>query len=145
MIRIQHADFDVASETAALATDDASIGAIATFTGLVRADNGLTALILEHYPAMTEREIARHVDEAQKRWPLLRVTIIHRIGRLKPGERIVFVGVAAAHRRAAFEACAFLIDYLKVRAPFWKQEERGGRTVWVEAKNSDDDASKRWR
>jgi molybdopterin synthase catalytic subunit len=144
MIRVQHEDFDAASEAAALAKHD-GIGAVATFTGFVRADEGLIALILEHYPAMTEREIARHVDEAQNRWPLLGTTVIHRIGRLTPGERIVFVAVAAAHRSAAFEACEFLMDYLKVHAPFWKQEERESGTAWVEAKNSDDAAAKRWR
>ncbi len=144
MIRIQQEDFDTASETAALA-NDASIGAVATFTGFVRDDNGLTALTLEHYPAMTEREIARHVDEAQRRWPLLGVTVIHRIGRLAPGDRIVFVAVASAHRHTAFEACAFLMDYLKVHAPFWKQEERDGNTAWIEAKKRDDEAAKRWR
>jgi molybdopterin synthase catalytic subunit len=144
MIRVQHEDFDVVAETAPL-TKHAGVGAVATFTGFVRADDGLIALILEHYPAMTEREIARHVDDAQHRWPLLGVSVIHRIGRLTPGERIVFVAVAAAHRRAAFEACEFLMDYLKVHAPFWKQEERNRGTVWIEAKNTDDDAAKGWR
>jgi molybdopterin synthase catalytic subunit len=145
MIRIQQDHFDVGAEIAALTKGRANIGAVATFTGHVRADDGLTALILEHYPAMTEREIARHVVEAQKKWPLLDVTIIHRVGRLTPGAQIVFVGVATAHRSAAFEACEFLMDYLKVHAPFWKQEERASGTVWVEAKASDDDAARRWR
>ncbi|HTT98417.1 MAG TPA: molybdenum cofactor biosynthesis protein MoaE [Rhizomicrobium sp.] len=145
MIRIGHDDFDVGVEIAALTAKRHDVGAVATFTGHVRTDDGLIALILEHYPAMTEREIARHVAEAEGKWPLLGTSVIHRTGRLTPGERIVFVGVAAAHRRAAFEACEFLMDYLKVRAPFWKQEERASGNIWVEAKASDDDAAGRWR
>jgi molybdopterin synthase catalytic subunit len=141
MIRVQKEDFDAAAELAAL---ERRAGAIATFTGYVRAEDGLKALILEHYPAMTKREIARHVAEAERKWPLLGVTVIHRIGRLEPGARIVFVAVASSHRRAAFEACEFLMDYLKIHAPFWKQEEREDATRWVEAKASDDDAAKRW-
>ena len=144
MIRIEHEDFDVAAELAAL-SNNPGVGAVATFTGFVRDDDGLVALTLEHYPDMTEREIARHADEAKTRWPLLGITIIHRVGRLTPRERIVFVGVAAAHRGVAFEACEFLMDYLKVHAPFWKQEERASGTAWVEAKTSDDAAAKRWR
>lgn len=145
LIKIQQDDFDIGAEMAALAARSGDVGALATFTGHVRTDNGLTALTLEHYPAMTEREIARHIGEAEKRWPLLGVTIIHRVGRLTPGARIVFVAVAASHRGAAFEACAFLMDYLKVHAPFWKQEQRDGSTAWVEAKVTDDDAAGRWR
>jgi len=143
MIRVQPEDFDTAAEIARL-NASTDVGAVATFTGHVRADDGLIALTLEHYPAMTEREIARHAAEAEKRWPLLGITIIHRVGRLVPGDRIVFVGVASSHRQAAFEACAFLMDYLKVHAPFWKQEEREGGTRWVEAKSTDDDAARRW-
>jgi len=142
-ISIQESDFNLASEIAALNAD--GIGAIATFTGLVRPDDNLTSLTLEHYPQMTEREIARIADDAQTRWPLLAVTIVHRIGRLTPGDNIVFVGVAAAHRSAAFAACEFLMDYLKTNAPFWKQEERGGASSWVEAKSSDDRAAERWQ
>ncbi len=145
LIRIQTQDIDIASEMAALSTRSGDAGAIATFAGHVRADNGLTALMLEHYSGMTEREIARHVSEAEKRWPLLGVTIIHRIGRMPVGARIVFVAVAASHRSPAFEACEFLMDYLKVHAPFWKQEERGGAATWVEARTSDDDAAGRWK
>lgn len=145
LVKIQPEDFDVASETAGLHARSGDVGAIATFTGHVRADGGLTALTLEHYPAMTAREIARHAVQAQSLWPLLGVTIIHRVGRLTPGERIVFVAVAASHRRAAFEACEFLMDYLKVHAPFWKQEERGSATTWVEANDKDDKAANRWR
>jgi len=144
-IRIQHDDFDAAAECAALSDGNANIGAIATFTGLVRGDGGLTAMTLEHYPGMTEREIARHVAEAKTRWPLLGVTIIHRIGRLLPGERIVLVAVASSHRKAAFEACEFLMDYLKTNAPFWKQEERGSAAKWVDAKASDDAAVEKWK
>ncbi|HEY5338773.1 MAG TPA: molybdenum cofactor biosynthesis protein MoaE [Rhizomicrobium sp.] len=142
-IRIQTEDFDSAAEISALSKLP-NTGAVATFTGLVRPDNGMTALMLEHYPRMTEREIARIADEAAKRWPLLGVTVIHRIGRLVPGEQIVLVAVSASHRAAAFSACEFLMDYLKTRAPFWKQEERGGEPHWVEAKLSDDDAARRW-
>ncbi|HWD49436.1 MAG TPA: molybdenum cofactor biosynthesis protein MoaE [Rhizomicrobium sp.] len=141
-ISIQTNDCDLASEIAVLNAD--GVGAVATFSGLVRPDDNLTALILEHYPQMTEREIARIVDEAQSRWPLIAVTIIHRIGRLTPGENIVFVGVSASHRSAAFAACEFLMDFLKTKAPFWKQEERGGASTWVEAKTSDDHAAERW-
>ena len=143
MIRVQPEDFDAATEIARL-NASTDVGAVATFTGHVRADDGLIALTLEHYPAMTEREIARHVAEAQSRWPLLGVTIIHRVGRLIPGDRIVFVGVASSHRHAAFEACEFLMDYLKVHAPFWKQEERAGGASWVEAKSTDEKAAGRW-
>jgi len=143
MIRVQPEDFDTAAEIARL-NASTDTGAVATFTGHVRADDGLIALTLEHYPAMTEREIARHVTQAESRWPLLGVTIVHRVGRLIPGDRIVFVGVASSHRHAAFEACEFLMDYLKIHAPFWKQEERAGGTRWVEAKSADDEAARRW-
>jgi molybdopterin synthase catalytic subunit len=145
MIRVGPGDFDAAAELAALQAEAGDAGAVATFTGHVRGEDGLIALILEHYPAMTEREIARHVDEARKKWPLLGVRVIHRVGRLVPGERIVFVATASAHRRAAFEACEFLMDYLKAHAPFWKQEERVDGARWVEAKASDDIAAKRWK
>jgi len=142
-IRIQNEDFDIGAEIAKLGHD--GTGAVATFTGFVRPDGGLGALILEHYPQMTEREIARIAEDAQTRWPLLGVTIIHRVGRLAPGEKIVFVAVAAAHRGAAFQACEFLMDYLKTKAPFWKQEERGPAATWVEARHTDEQAAGRWR
>jgi len=142
-IHIQHEDFDVADEIAALSGDE--IGAVASFVGSVRGGDGLLSLTLEHYPGMTEREIGRIAEEARARWKPASITIIHRIGRLTVGERIVLVAVAAAHRGDAFEACQFLMDYLKTRAPFWKQEERGGATQWVEAKTSDDAAAERWR
>ena len=142
-IHIQNEDFDLNDEIEALAGD--GTGAVATFVGLVRGGDGLTALTLEHYPGMTEREIARIAQEAQGRWTLSGITIIHRIGRLEVGERIVLVAVAAAHRGSAFEACQFLMDYLKTRAPFWKQEERDGTSAWVEARGSDSAAADRWR
>jgi molybdopterin synthase catalytic subunit len=145
MIRIQTDDFDIAEECEKLTAGRAEIGAVVTFTGLVRGDDSLSALMLEHYPGMTEREIARHIEEAQQRWPILDVAIIHRVGRLLPGERIVLVAVASAHRGAAFECAEFLMDYLKTRAPFWKQEQRGSETKWVDAKLSDEDAAIRWR
>jgi molybdopterin synthase catalytic subunit len=144
-ISIRQEDFDVGEEVEALTAGRTDAGAIVTFTGHVRNDDGLAALTLEHYPGMTEREIAGHVREAETRWPLLGVTVIHRIGRLEPGARIVLVAVAASHRKAAFEAAEFLMDYLKTHAPFWKQEERGGRKTWVAAKDSDDTAAWRWR
>ncbi|MGC8536786.1 MAG: molybdenum cofactor biosynthesis protein MoaE [Rhizomicrobium sp.] len=144
-ISVQEADFDSAAEALTLTSGRNDIGAVVTFEGRVRADNGLTALRLEHYPGMTEAEIARHVDTAQARWPLLGVRIIHRIGRLGPGARIVLVITAAAHRRGAFEAADFLMDYLKTRAPFWKQEQYGDDARWVDAKLSDLDAARRWQ
>jgi molybdopterin synthase catalytic subunit len=142
-VRIQSEDFDPGAEMTAL--EAARPGAIASLVGLVREDNGLVAMTLEHYHDFALREIGAHVAEARKRWPLLGVRVIHRMGRLTPGERIVFVGVASAHRQAAFEAAQFLMDYLKTRAPFWKLEERGARADWVEARGEDDDAVKRWR
>ncbi|HEY1709983.1 MAG TPA: molybdenum cofactor biosynthesis protein MoaE [Rhizomicrobium sp.] len=144
-IRIQREDFDAGAEIAALSDGHDDIGAVASFVGVVRGDDGLAALHLEHYPAMTEIEIAKIAAEAQARWPLGGITIVHRIGRLAVGERVVLVAVASSHRKAAFEACAFLMDYLKTRAPFWKQEERGGEAGWVEAKASDDAEAARWK
>ena len=142
-IHIQAEDFDLSDEIEALA--DETCGAVASFVGLVRGGDDLAALTLEHYPGMTEQEIGRMVGEARTRWTLGGVTVIHRVGRLAAGERIVLVAVAAPHRRAAFEACEFLMDYLKTRAPFWKCEERGDGAAWVEARASDDDAARRWR
>lgn len=144
-IRVQREDFDAGAEIAALSRGNATVGAVASFVGIVRGDDGLTALELEHYPAMTEAEIAKIVAEAEQRWTLTDVTVIHRTGRLPVGEQVVFVGVASSHRGAAFEACEFLMDYLKTRAPFWKQEERGGAGAWVEAKSSDDAQAARWK
>ena len=113
--------------------------------GIVRGDDALTAMTLDHYPGMSEKEIAGHVAEAKRRWPILAVRVVHRVGRLTPGERIVFVGVSSAHRGAAFEAAEFLMDYLKTRAPFWKLEERASGSTWVEAKAADDKSAERWR
>jgi len=144
-IRIQTEDFDPGTEIAALEKAAGTAGAIASFLGLVRGDDGLAAMTLEHYPAFALREIAAHVAEAKSRWPLLDVRVVHRVGRLVPGERIVFVGVASAHRQAAFEAAEFLMDYLKTRAPFWKLEEGRDGARWVEAKAEDDAAATRWR
>jgi molybdopterin synthase catalytic subunit len=146
-IRLQREDFDAAAEAAQIACGRTDIGAVVTFTGICRdheAGRGVTALTLEHYPGMAEEEIARHVAEAERRWPLLGVTVIHRYGRLVPGDNIVLVVTAAAHRAAAFAAADFLMDYLKTRAPFWKQEERAGGSAWVAAKETDDTAAERW-
>lgn len=144
-IRIQAEDFDPGAETEALTKGRRDVGAVVTFIGIVRGDDELKAMRLEHYPAMTSREIEAHIDEAKQRWPLLGVRVVHRIGALKPGENIVFVGVASAHRRAAFEAADFLMDYLKTNAPFWKFEERGEGGNWVETRGEDEEALKRWR
>jgi molybdopterin synthase catalytic subunit len=146
-IRIQAGDFDVAAETAALTQDRADIGAVVAFTGLCRDEGGrLAALELEHYPKMAEAEVARVVEEARRRWPLAGVTVIHRHGTIAPGQNIVLVLTASTHRQAAFEAAAFLMDFLKTRAPFWKREhlKDGSTGGWVEAKDADDDAAARW-
>lgn len=145
MIRIEvgEADFDAATCLAEL--ERLGGGAVASFTGIVRGGEGLLSMRLDHYPAMTHMQIARIVDDARERWPLLGVTVLHRVGELRPGDRIVFVGVASAHRAAALEACAFLIDWLKTNAPFWKKESFGdGATRWVEARVEDDSARERW-
>ena len=147
-IRIQREPFDIAAETAELTRGRTDIGAVVTFTGVCRGDeNGkpITALTLEHYPGMAEAEIGRHVAEASQRWPLLGVTVIHRYGRIEPGEDIVLVVTASSHREAALAAADFLMDFLKTRAPFGKQVERAGDRNWVEAKQSDDAAAERWR
>jgi molybdopterin synthase catalytic subunit len=146
-IRLQREAVDVAAEAAMLTRGRTDVGAVVTFTGLCRADeNGepIAALTLEHYPGMAEAEIARHVEEARARWPLIGVTVIHRYGRLEPGEVIVLVATASSHRAAAFAAAAFLMDYLKTRAPFWKQVEKVTGTAWVDAKTTDDAAAERW-
>ena len=146
-VRLQRDAFDVAAETATLTRGRTDIGAVVTFTGICRgAESGepIAALTLEHYPGMAEAEIARHVEEAEKRWPLLGVTVIHRYGRLVPGENVVLVVTASSHREAAFAAAEFLMDYLKTRAPFWKKEERAGGADWVEARQTDDAAIERW-
>jgi molybdopterin synthase catalytic subunit len=147
-VRLQREDFDAAAETARMTRGRADIGAVVTFTGICRgseAGEPIAALTLEHYPDMANAEVARHVEEAQARWPLLGVTVIHRYGRLTPGENIVLVITAAAHREAAFAAAEFLMDYLKTRAPFWKHVERPAGAFWVEAKDTDESAVERWR
>jgi molybdopterin synthase catalytic subunit len=148
-IRLQQADFDVAAEIAALAAGRSDIGAVVTFSGICRRGEGtdaIAALTLEHYPGMAEAEIRRHVDEAITRWPLTGVTIVHRFGRIEPGQNIVLVVTASAHRQAAFQGAEFLMDYLKANAPFWKREERAeGPSSWVEAHSRDDAALTRWK
>jgi molybdopterin synthase catalytic subunit len=145
-VRIQREDFDAAAEVATLTCGRTDVGAVVTFTGICRGGTGddIAAMTLEHYPGMAEAEIARHVEEACRRWPLTGVTVIHRHGRLVPGDNIVLVVTAATHRGEAFAAAEFLMDYLKTNAPFWKQEERSGRTSWVAAKETDDAAAARW-
>src|ERR1700761_4575956 len=147
-VRLQREEFDAAAEQAALTRGRTDIGALVTFTGICRgAESGepIAALTLEHYPGMAEAEIARHVEEAQSRWPLLGVTVIHRYGRIPPGENIVLVITASSHREAAFAAAEFLMDYLKTRAPFWKQVESASGKAWVEARHADDAAAARWQ
>lgn len=143
-VRIQTAPFDATAEAQALTASRTDIGAVVTFTGFVRGDGGLSALTLECYVEMAEAEIARLVEEAKARWPLDGVTVIHRYGRLEPGEPIVLVATASAHRAAAFAAAEFLMDDLKTRAPFWKREERASGASWVTAKAEDDAAAARW-
>jgi molybdopterin synthase catalytic subunit len=147
-IRLQEADFDTAREIAAMSAGRTDVGAVVSFSGVCRGGEGgdaIDALTLEHYPGMAEAEIGRHVEEAQARWPLLGVTVIHRYGRIEPGENIVLVVTASSHRQAAFEAAEFLMDYLKTRAPFWKREDRAaGGANWVDAAAHDDAAAARW-
>ena len=146
-VRLQREPFDAGAEAAALARGRDDVGALITFTGICRAtENGepIAALTLEHYPDMAEAEIARHAAEAAARWPLLGVTVIHRYGRIRPGENIVLVVTASSHREAAFAAAEFLMDYLKTRAPFWKQVETASGKTWVAAKAADDAAAGRW-
>ena len=147
MIRVQREDFDVGAEMAGLARGRTGIGGLAAFVGLVRDGAGgerITALTLEHFPGMTERALETIEDEARRRWPLEASLIIHRYGRLEPGARIVLVITASSHRAAAFEACEFLVDWLKTKAPFWKLEETQAGERWVAAHESDDEAAKRW-
>lgn len=146
MIRVQTEDFDIGAEINALTDGRTDIGALVTFTGLVRDMNEgrVTLMELEHYPGMTEKELVRIEQEAHQRWPLQASLIIHRIGRLLPGDNIVLVITASAHRQAAFEAASFLIDYLKTSAPFWKKEIRDGKARWVEVRERDNAAMKKW-
>ena len=146
MIRVQQEDFDVGAEIAKLTAGRSDIGAIVTFTGTVRDQNGaVEAMTLEHYPGMTERELARIEAAACARWPLQASLIVHRTGALQPGDNIVLVVTASEHRDAAFEAAKFLMDYLKTSAPFWKREDGPGGTRWVEAHASDESARVRWK
>ena len=141
-VRVQAEPIDAGAELASAEAEHA--GGVASFTGLVRADDGVTGLTLEHYPGMTEAALTGLAEEAVVRWELLGATIVHRVGAMVPGDRVVFVAAAARHRAAALEACAYLIDRLKTDAPFWKHEARGGDARWVEARGSDAAASERW-
>jgi molybdopterin synthase catalytic subunit len=146
-IRIQQADFDIAREISLLKKAQTDIGAVVSFSGICRGSEGekpIAALVLEHYPGMAEAEIARHVETAISRWPLSAVSVIHRVGRITPGENIVLVLTASEHRQAAFSAAEFLMDYLKANAPFWKREESTDGTSWIEARSHDDHAAARW-
>ena len=149
-VSVQEADFDVGAETVALSAGRLDVGAVATFVGLVRADklsgagSEVSAMTLEHYPGMTEKSLEAILAEAGGRWQLQGVRVIHRFGRLLPGDRIVFVGVASAHRGDAFAACEFIMDYLKTRAPFWKKEDTPEGGHWVDAREADDSAAARW-
>lgn len=145
-VSVQHDDFSVAQEYAALA-EGTQAGAVVTFVGKVRDMNlgdNVTGLHLEHYPGMTEKALLDICDEAQSRWPQLQLRVIHRVGDLDIGDQIVFVGVSSAHRGAAFEACEFVMDYLKTKAPFWKKERTTDSTRWVESRDSDSKAAQRW-
>lgn len=148
-VSVQEADFNVADETAHLTDGNTDIGAVVTFTGLVRGGtdtNPAATMTLEHYPGMTETELERIEAEAHNRWPLAATRIVHRVGPLQPGENIVLVIAASRHRQAAFEAAAFLMDYLKTKAPFWKKEtDTAGQGAWVDARESDNIATDRWQ
>jgi molybdopterin synthase catalytic subunit len=146
-IRIQEADLDIAQAIAALTQGHTDIGAVVSFSGICRGSEGgetIAALTLEHYPGMAEAEIARHAETAMSRWPLTGLTVIHRVGRIAPGENIVLVLTASQHRQAAFQAAEFLMDYLKANAPFWKRQESPDGTSWVDARSHDDAAAARW-
>ena len=144
-VRVQEADFDVGVETRALSAGRTDVGAVSTFLGLVRgASDGVQCMTLEHYPGMTEQSLADIVAEAKQRWSLLGVRVIHRVGPLQPGDQIVFVGVAGAHRGEAIAACEFIMDFLKTRAPFWKKEQTPERSRWVDARDADDASAARW-
>jgi molybdopterin synthase catalytic subunit len=149
-IRVQREDFDIGAELAALSAGNAKVGGVASFVGLVRdiappGSPGASSMTLEHYPGMTEKRLAEIEAEARRRWPLEASLIIHRYGRLNPGDRIVLVATASSHREAALQSCAFLIDWLKTEAPFWKLEEGPEGAQWVEAKESDDARKAAWQ
>jgi len=146
-IKVQHEDFDVGTEMIALRAGNASIGAIASFVGLVRdvnAGDGVSTLTLEHYPGMTEKALADIATQAMARWEVLGCTVVHRVGELKPCDQIVLVIVASGHRGHAFQACEFIMDFLKTRAPFWKKERTADGDRWVDSRESDDAAARRW-
>ncbi|MDG1580089.1 molybdopterin synthase catalytic subunit MoaE [Pseudomonas sp. GOM6] len=146
-VRVQAEPFDPGAEVNALHAANLGIGAVASFIGYVRDYNDgqdVRGMFLEHYPGMTEKALEKIAAEAGERWPLLRVEVLHRVGRLQPGEPIVFVGTASAHRQAAFDACNFIMDYLKTRAPFWKKEDTPEGERWVEGRASDQAALQRW-
>ena len=148
MIKVQQEDFDIGAELAQLTDGNTKVGGLASFVGLVRdlaGQDTVSAMTLEHYPGMTEKRLAEIEAEARARWPLESVLIIHRYGKLEPGDRIVLVATTSAHRQAALESCAFLIDWLKTKAPFWKLEQGARGAAWVEAKDSDDRASEKWK
>lgn len=142
-VSVQESDFDSGAEIAALSAGDDEAGAVASFVGLVRGGEVL-AMTLEHYPGMTEQALQEIVDQANQRWSLRRTRVIHRVGRLAPGDQIVFVSVSSRHRGDAFAACEFIMDYLKTQAPFWKKEETSAGGRWVDARESDDEAARRW-
>jgi len=147
-VKIQTADFDVSAEIAALRRNNPKVGAVASFVGVVRDinDGGTVAeMTLEHYPGMTEKAIDEIIGQAKGRWDILDALVIHRVGTLKPADQIVLVVVTSGHRGEAFAACEFVMDYLKTRAPFWKKEQTGKGTRWVEARQADDVAAERWR
>ena len=147
-VSVQEADFDVAALQQQLLQAEQEEGAVATFTGYVRAtgdQSGVSAMELEHYPGMTERSILAILQESTARWPVLAASVVHRVGCLRSGDRIVWVGVASAHRAAAFSACEFIMDYLKHRAPFWKKETGREGSRWVEARTDDAERADRWR
>jgi molybdopterin synthase catalytic subunit len=147
-VRVQEASFDAGAEIAALTAGRRDVGAVATFIGVVRDRNEGDAvghMTLEHYPGMTERALEAICAEAESRWKLIDVRVVHRVGTLAPGEAIVFVGVSSAHRGAAFAACEFVMDFLKTQAPFWKREDTPAGSRWVEARASDDQAAGRWK
>ena len=146
-VRIQTKDFDAGAEIAALRRDNPKVGAVASFIGVCRDANdgaAVTKMTLEHYPGMTEKALEKIVSEAKRRWDVMEVLVVHRVGELKPADQIVLVVVTSAHRGDAFDACRFLMDYLKTRAPFWKKEQTPQGARWVEARASDDEAAQRW-
>ena len=146
-VRIQTEDFDAGAEIAALRRGDPKVGAVASFIGVCRDANdgdAVSTMTLEHYPGMTEKALEKIVDEAKRRWKVVDVLVVHRVGELKPTDQIVLVVVTGAHRGEAFAACEFVMDYLKTKAPFWKKEQTPQGTRWVEARTSDDEAAQRW-